>query len=362
MLADCAMDYRINLQLFADGKTEPATPRRREEARKKGQVAKSQELNTAFLLLGTALLVGVSWEWALARLAVYVRQVLGDGAARVEFSLAGIQGLQSNAVLCILIVAGPVMGTALLLGLFSQFLQVGFNFTTEPLKLQFSRINPAEGAKRIFSKRAFVELLKSSVKIAVVAYVAYTAIGKDLNRLQALLWVEPVQAAAFTMEAVRRIGLWTGVCLLALAGVDYLYQRWEYEESLKMSVQDIKDELKETEGDPQIRSAIRARQRQLANSRMMQAVPTADVVVTNPTHYAVALKYDAKSMAAPMVVAKGADYLAARIRQIAEENEVPIVENPALARALYDSVPVGREIPAELYQAVAEVLAYVYRL
>ncbi|NLY29173.1 MAG: flagellar biosynthesis protein FlhB [Firmicutes bacterium] len=356
------IDFRINLQLFADGKTEPATPRRREEARKKGQVAKSQELNTALLLLGMALLLGVSGEWAIARLALFVRQVLGDGVGRVEFSLAGIQGLHSHAVLCIVVVAGPVMGTALALGLVSQFLQVGFNFTTEPLAPQLNRLNPVEGAKRIFSKRAFVELLKSCLKIAIVAYVAYSAIGKDLNRLQALLWVEPIQAAAFTMEGVRRIGLWTGACLLALAGIDYLYQRWEYEESLKMSVQDVKDELKETEGDPQIRSAIRARQRQLANSRMMQAVPTADVVITNPTHFAVALKYDARSMAAPMVVAKGADYLAARIRQIAVDNDVPIVENPPLARALYDSVPVGREIPADLYQAVAEVLAYVYRL
>ena len=166
----------------------------------KGQVAKSQELNTALLLLGMALLLGVSGEWAIARLAVFVRQVLGDDVGRVEFSLAGIQGLHSHAVLCIVVVAGPVMGTALALGLFSQFLQVGFNFTTEPLTPQLNRLNPVEGAKRIFSKRAFVELLKSCLKIAIVAYVAYSAIGQDLHRLQALLWVEPVQAAAFTME------------------------------------------------------------------------------------------------------------------------------------------------------------------
>jgi flagellar biosynthetic protein FlhB len=356
------MDLRINLQLFADGKTEPATPRRREEAREKGQVAKSQELNTALLLLGMALLVGISGEWSINRLAVFVRQVLGDGLGTVEFSAAGLQGLQSYAVLCIVAVAGPVMAAALVLGLFSQFIQVGFNFTTQPLTPQLTRLNPMEGAKRIFSKRAFMELLKSCLKIAIVGFVAYTAIGSDVNRLQALLWVEPVQAAAFTMEGVRKIGLWTGTCLLALAAIDYLYQRWEYEESLKMSVQDIKDELKETEGDPLIRSAIRARQRQMANRRMMQAVPAADVVITNPTHFAVALKYDAASMAAPMVVAKGADYLAARIREIAMNHDVPLVENPPLAKALYDAVPVGREIPADLYQAVAEVLAYVYRL
>jgi flagellar biosynthetic protein FlhB len=359
---DMSPEYRLNLQLFADGKTEPATPRRREEARKKGQVAKSQELNIALILLGMSGLLAMSGKWALGQMTAFTKQVLGGGLAGVEFSLGGLQALQSQAVLCILTVAGPVMALALILGVFGQLLQVGFNVTFEPLKPQLARMNPMEGAKRIFSKRALVELLKACLKIGIVAYVAYAAARGDLGRLPALLWMEPVEAMAFTSGLLGKIGLWVGSSLLTVTALDYLYQRWEYEESIKMSIQDIKEEFKQTEGDPQVKAAIRARQRQLAQSRMMQAVPTANVVITNPTHVAVALKYDAASMAAPIVVAKGAGYVAARIREIASENRVPIVENPPLARTLYDAVQVGREIPADLYQAVAEVLAYVYRL
>ncbi|NMB11092.1 MAG: flagellar biosynthesis protein FlhB [Firmicutes bacterium] len=357
-----SLEFRLDLQLFADGKTEPATPRRREEARKKGRVAKSQELNTALVLLGISGLLTVSGEWALRQMVAFMQQVIGGGLAGVDFSLGGLQALQGQAVLCILMVAGPVMGFALVLGLMGQLLQVGFNITAEPLKPQLSRMNPVEGAKRIFSKRALMELGKACLKIGIVTYVAYVALRNDIGKLPSLLWMEPVQAIAYASKLVGKMGLWIGACLLIVAAIDYLYQRWEYEDSIKMSIQDIKDELKQTEGDPQIRSVIRARQRQLARSRMMQAVPTADVVITNPTHVAVALKYDAKSMAAPIVVAKGAELLAARIREIASENDIPIVENPPLARTLYEATQVGREIPADLYQAVAEVLAYVYRL
>jgi flagellar biosynthetic protein FlhB len=356
------LEFKLDLQLFADGKTEPATPRRREEARKKGQVAKSQELNTALVLLGISGLLTISGEWALRQMVGFMQQVIGGGLAAVEFSLGGMQALQGQAVLCILMVAGPVMGFALVLGLVGQLLQVGFNLTAEPLKPQLSRMNPVEGAKRIFSKRALVELGKACLKIGIVTYVAYTVLRNDIAKLPSLLWMQPVQTIAFASRLIGKMGLWIGACLLIVAAIDYLYQRWEYEDSIKMSIQDIKDELKQTEGDPQVRSAIRARQRQLARSRMMQAVPTADVVITNPIHVAVALKYDAKSMSAPIVVAKGAEFLAARIREIATENDIPIVENPPLARALYEAVQVGREIPADLYQTVAEVLAYVYSL
>jgi flagellar biosynthetic protein FlhB len=356
------LEFKLDLQLFADGKTEPATPRRREEARKKGQVAKSQELNTALVLLGISGLLTISGEWALRQMVGFMQQVIGGGLAAVEFSLGGMQALQGQAVLCILMVAGPVMGFALVLGLVGQLLQVGFNLTAEPLKPQLSRMNPVEGAKRIFSKRALVELGKACLKIGIVTYVAYTVLRNDIAKLPSLLWMQPVQTIAFASRLIGKMGLWIGACLLIVAAIDYLYQRWEYEDSIKMSIQDIKDELKQTEGDPQVRSAIRARQRQLARSRMMQAVPTADVVITNPIHVAVALKYDAKSMSAPIVVAKGTEFLAARIREIATENDIPIVENPPLARALYEAVQVGREIPADLYQTVAEVLAYVYSL
>lgn len=352
----------LNLQLFADGKTEPATPRRREEARKKGQVARSQEINTAVVLLAISAFLGWAGKWALGHLADFTREIIGGGLAAVEFSAGGLQAMQGQAVLCTLTIAGPVMGLALVLGVMGQLLQVGFHVTAESLTPQLARMNPVEGAKRIFSKRALMELLKACLKIGIVGYVAYLAVRNDIGKLPALLWMEPVQAAAFAMGLVGKMGIWIGLCMLVVAAIDYFYQRREYEDSIKMSIQDIKDELKQTEGDPHVRSAIRARQRQLAQSRMMQAVPSADVVITNPTHIAIALKYDANSMTAPIIVAKGAEFLAFRIREIAQEHSVPIVENPPLARALYDIGQVGREIPVELYQAVAEVLAYVYRL
>ena len=359
---DSSNNWRFDLQLFAGGKTEPATPRRREEARKKGQVAKSQEINTALILLGMSGLLTLGGQWALGHLVRFTRETIGGGLMTVEFSLGGLQGMLAQAVLCTLTVAGPVMALALVLGVLGQLLQVGFHVTTEPLTPQLARMNPMEGAKRIFSKRALVELGKACLKITIVAYMAYVAVKPDIGKLPSLLWMEPVEAAAFAIGLVGKIGVWIGACMLAVAAIDYFYQRWEHEDSIKMSVQDIKDELKQTEGDPHIRSAIRARQRQLSQSRMMQAVPTADVVITNPTHVAVAIKYDARNMNAPIIVAKGTALLAARIREIAQDNSIPIVENPPLARTLYEAGEVGREIPVELYQAVAEVLAYVYRL
>ena len=355
-------EWQFNLQLFADGKTEPATPRRREEARKKGQVAKSQEINTALVLIGMSVLLRYGGPWAIGHLIRFMTHNLGRGLGAWEFSLGGIQALASQAILYTLLVAGPGMALALVLGVIGQLVQVGFQVQAEPLVPQLARLNPIEGAKRLFSKRAVVELFKATVKIIAVGYLTYIAVRPELGKLPALLYVEPQEAAWFATRLGSKIGLWIGSCMLVVAGIDYLYQRWEHEESIKMSVQDIKDELKQTEGDPHIRQAIRARQRQLAQSRMMQAVPTADVVITNPTHVSVALKYDGARMDAPMIVAKGTALIALRIREIAKEHNVPIVENPPLARTLHEIGAVGFEIPAELYQAVAEVLAYIYSL
>lgn len=353
---------RFNLQLFAGEKTEPATPRRREEVRKKGQVAKTQELGIALVLVAVFALLTGAGPLALTKMAGFITELWGSGPLAVEFTIGGVHRLLLQLAGFSLGIAAPVMGTALLVGLVSQFLQVGFLVSTEPLQPKLSRLNPLEGARRVFSKRALIELLKACIKISIVIYIVYLALKGEISKFPLLLRMEPIEAAVFTGRLVYRVGLWIGACLLVVALLDYFYQRWEFEQSIRMSKQDIKDELKQTEGDPQVRSAIRSRQRQMARQRMMAAVPTADVVITNPTHIAVALKYDASIMAAPLVVAKGAGVVAARIREVATEHRIPIVENPPVARALYQAVEVGGEIPTELYQAVAEILAYVYRL
>ncbi len=354
---------RVNLQLFAQERTEPATPRRRQEARRKGQVARTVELGSALILLtgfsalylmapGAAREIAASttrfWEDALA------------GFARVE--PGNIPSLFLEMIWIAVRFAAPLALAVMAVGLGAQLLQVGFLTSTEPLKPQWRRIDPVSGFKRIFSKRAAVELVKATVKIVIVGGLAYSLLRGSLPQYGEYMMISPVEATAHTGRLVFRLGLWIGIAMLGLALLDFLYQRWEFEQSIRMTRQEVKEELRQTEGDPHVRSRIRQRQRQIASARMMAKVPTADVVVTNPVHLAVALKYDPVEMDAPTVVAKGAGPLAQRIKEVAREHGVAVVENVWLARALYESVPLDARIPEELYKAVAEVLAFVYRL
>jgi flagellar biosynthetic protein FlhB len=354
---------RLNLQLFADMRTEPATPRRRQEARRKGQVARTGELSSALVLLAG---FGALYLWlphVSGELITFTRR-LYEGAllrfASVEASEIPTMFLDWSWLAVRL--AGPIALVTMVVGFASQLVQVGFLTSSEPLKPQLKRIDPISGFQRIFSKRALVELLKATLKVTLVGALAYGAVRSSLGEYTEYMKLGPAQAAIQTGRAVFRLAFWIGLCLLVLALFDYLYQRWEHEQSLRMSRRELKEELRQTEGDPQIRARIRQRQRQLASSRMMAKVPTADVVITNPVHLAVALKYDPVEMDAPTVVAKGAGPLARRIKEVAREHGVTIVENVWLARALYESVPVDGRIPEELYKAVAEVLAFVYRL
>ena len=256
----------------------------------------------------------------------------------------------------------PLFLVALLTGFFSSFMQIGWLFTTDPLIPDLSKLNPLAGMARFFSKRAFVEVIKSTLKVGLIGWIAFKTVAGEFSN--ALLLVEmPVtetihylgSTAALVMAKVAAI-------MIFLAALDYGFVRWEMEEKMKMTKQEQKEEMKETEGDPHLKSKIRSIQQQMARRRMMAAVPEADVVITNPTHFAVALKYDAGKMDSPVVLAKGQDLVAEKIREIAREHDVPLVENPPVARLLHSQVEVGQSIPEELFKAVAEILAYVYSL
>jgi flagellar biosynthetic protein FlhB len=247
-------------------------------------------------------------------------------------------------------------------GVASNLAQVGFLLTLTPLKPDFSRVNPLEGFKRLFSRRSLVELVKSLAKLTIIGFVIYRVLSGRVEMLMALPLIPWPASIFLVMGAVFDAGIWAAAVLLGLALVDYGYQRFAFEQQIRMSREEIKEEFKQTEGNPVIRQRVRQLQRAVAQRRMMQAVPKADVVITNPTHYAVALQYDAKSMRAPRVVAKGQDLIAQQIRRIAQEHDVPLMENKPLAQALYKACEVGAEIPGDLYAAVAELLAFVYRL
>ncbi|MEW5866132.1 MAG: flagellar biosynthesis protein FlhB [Bacillota bacterium] len=345
-----------------EDRTEAATPKRRQEARRRGQVARSVEVSSAAILLATLGVLGASGGFMFAELGGFMSGLLGRTLSHRDFSSDGLYSLGMNVLIEVGKVAGPVVAASFIVGLVTNLAQVGLVFTAEPLAPRLSRIDPAAGLARIFSGRALAELLKSCAKVIIIGYYGYLTLRQDYPLLVATGAMESGQILVTVGSLALRLGLRISIALAVLAALDYAYQRWEFLNSLKMTKQEVKEELRQTEGDPVLRARIRARQRQIATHRMMQEVPKADVVVTNPVHLAVALKYDPETMKAPKVVAKGARLLAQRIRDLAIANNVPIVENKPLAQALYKAVDIGREIPAHLYKAVAEILAYVYYL
>lgn len=352
---------RLILQLFAQEKVLPPTPRRLREARRRGEVARSQDLLAALSLLAVALAAGVLVPAAAAALGRTAAHFWSAPPAR-DWTVADGVAFLRQAALGGLGAAAPLALVAWIVVLLAGAAQAGLVFTSVPLAPRLDRLDPVAGLRRLWSRRVLVELLKAVLKVAVVGAVLVRGFLAARAELLSSLGAPP---AAVLLEAAawaRRLFLWGAGAYLAVAVLDYAYQRWEHQQSLRMSVQEWKQDQKETEGDPLLKQRLRQRQRQLARQRMLHEVPRADVVVTNPTRYAVALRYDPATMAAPVVVAKGRDALAARIRALAEEHGVPIMEEPPLARALYQAVEVGQEIPEELYVAVAEVLAFVWRL
>ena len=342
----------------------PATPHKRNESREKGQVAKSNELAT------TLALIGVLSFFFVAGYDTYHHLIdIMYGA----FTAIGGQLSAGKTILIFLSLMGiafkiiaPVMIVAVIVGVLGNIFQIGLIFSSQPLMPQMSRINPISGFQRILSMRGLFEAVKSIFKIGLIGYIVYRTIVSGLVDVVSLVDADKSNIAALFVSTVGRIGfqvfLRAALALLFLSIFDFLYQRWQHEQDIRMTREEMREEMKRTEGDPEIRRRIRRVQRELSQARMMKAIPEADAVITNPVHLAVAIKYDYEVMDSPYVVAKGERKIARQIREIAEEHGVPIVENPPLAQALYKNVEVGEVIPMEFYQAIAEVLAYVHEL
>lgn len=352
----------IELQLFAQEKTEKATPKKRREARQKGQVAHSREVNSALVLIGSMFALYLFAGYLLQQIKVNMQYFLSVSPDDSQFTIYGAYQMIVLIFLKTGAIVAPVAGVALVTGLLSSYAQIGFLFTAKPLEPKLDRLNPVEGLKRILSRRSLAQLLKSLLKLAIIVYTAYKYLQSKYSEIPRLLDMDVMEIIKFTGLTAINIGLRIGAILLIIAALDYLYQRYEFNRSLMMTKQELREEYKQTEGNPQIKSKVRERQRQISMRRMMAEVPKADVVITNPTHFAVALKYDPEVADAPCVVAKGKDLIAYKIKEIALENDVHVVENPPLARSLYQTTDLGRVIPPELYQAVAEVLAFVFSL
>jgi flagellar biosynthetic protein FlhB len=343
-------------------KTEPASDRKREEARGKGKVVRSVELNSALVLL-FGLLVLYFGSTALVSGLASITRTAFTRSGSLALTAENVHHMVSNGVVHIGVLIAPIVIGFLVIGLAAGYLQVGFMFSPKAMQPSFEKMNPLTGMRKILlSRRSVVELAKSIVKIVVVGMVAYGGLQDVLAETPTLVDSDPAGLLGFIGQAGFSIGLRTGLAFLVLAAVDYFYQRFEFEKEMRMSKEELKEETKSTEGDPQVKSRVRSIQRRIAYRRMMQDVPKADVVVTNPTHLAVALRYDVEKMNAPTVVAKGADLVALKIKEIALAHRIPVVEDRPLAQALYRSVEVGGTIPEKLFQAVAQLLAYIYRL
>jgi flagellar biosynthetic protein FlhB len=342
-------------------RTERPTGKRRREARQKGRVAKSREVTTYLVLLGGLAVLYFAGSYMVTEMALFMKTTVIQ-AASLRVEAADVSQLLSRTMIVMVKVLAPLLLVVSVAALVGNVLQVGFLFSYEPIMPKLSKLNPLQGFKRLFSLRSLTEIIKFVAKLALVGIVVYSAIKKELPFIMPLADQSVQAIGSYIGSTIFRIMFRTSWVLLALAILDYAYQRWEYEKGLRMTRQEVKEEFKQTEGDPLVKSRIRRVQREWARRRMMEAVPRADVVITNPVRLAVAIGYNQESMGAPEVLAKGAAAVADRIREIARSHGIPIVENKPRARALYREVDVGRQIPAALYKAVAEVLAYVYRL
>lgn len=341
-------------------RTEQATQRRRQETRRRGQVARSPEVNSAGMLLAGFSVLFVFGKYILGRLENIFNEIC---MMLPSFTLTpeNFTVLFLNMLAKFFLTLLPVFVFMGIMAIIINILQVGFLFTGEPLTPKLEKINPAEGFKRLFSRRSAESLVRDIIKIIVVGWIGYSSVVSLLPRIVELTDYTVGQILSFAGSMVMSVALKILIGYIIIAILDYAFQRWDYERSMMMTRQEVREELKQTEGDPLLRARIRTMQREVARRRMMEEVPKAEVVITNPTEIAVAIAYE-PGMAAPVVVAKGRRMIAERIRAIAEEHNVPIVENVLLAQALFKAVDTGRPIPPDLYTAVAEVLAYVYRL
>ena len=342
--------------------TEKATPKRREEARGRGQVAKSSDLAGAAVFLAGVFVLRALVPSALAGLSATVAQILWSIHQRQDFTVTSVWLLFARGFGNVSLLLGVLFAAAVVVAVGTNLLQTGVVLSFTPITPSFNKINPVAGFTRLFSKQVLVNLGKQILKLGAVLVIIYTSVAGGIGTLLTLGQLSPANVLGFVGDLIFGIGWKFGFLLLIVGLLDYAYEKWQYEESLKMTKQEVKDEYRQSEGNPEAKGAVKRRQREFARRRMMAAVPKATVVVTNPTHFAVALEWDEVKMDAPVVVAKGADLVAKRIREIAQEHGVPIMENPPLARTLYAKVELDQAIPPNLYAGVAQVIAFVYKL
>ncbi|MEM9373888.1 MAG: flagellar biosynthesis protein FlhB [Planctomycetota bacterium] len=343
-------------------RTEAPSAKRLLDARMKGQVPKSTDLAGVITLFGGVLVVAVLGGTLLELFESTMRHMLNPPRDGEWMTKDTIVPTAKRAFGAVAIAMLPALAISATVGLVGQLVQVGFLFSAEPIRPKLTKLNPISGIKRIFGKKGLIKTVMSTAKLIVVLIVSYIVITSQVERLSVLPMMTAVGAMTSVMHAMIILVIWLLALLLLIAVADFLFQRWQHNDDLKMTKQEVKDERRSMDGDPQVKGKRMEMARSFINQRMGQAVPEADVVITNPTHFSVAIKYDTETMSAPKVTAKGVDELAMRIRQLARSNDVPIVERPPLARALYWGIDVGQTISAEHYEAVAEILAYVYRL
>jgi len=358
----------MNLQFFADGpggeKTEEATAKKLNDARKEGQVAKSQELISGAMLFTFFIAIRLFCGYlANGFIKVFHRNYRYISVYAVEYpEIGNMSGMFRRAILDILLMSLPIFAFGLVIAFLLNIFQVKWKVTSKPLQPKFNRLNPISGFKKIISKEKLFELVKSIAKIVIIFWVAYSTLMDEIDTLKILYDLELISAIVYISDFVINMGIKISAVYLIIGLADYIYQKLKFKKDMRMSKQEVKDEYKQQEGDPQIKGKIKNKMRESSMRRMMQKMPDADVVITNPTHFACAIKYDKEKASAPVLIAKGADHLAQKLKDIAKEHNVPIVENKPLARMLYYNVDLDAEIPQELYQMTAEVLAYVYQL
>lgn len=360
--------YRLpyHLQYFAEGadKTEEATGKKLNEARMEGQVARSKELITASGLATFFIVIKVFVGYIGDSFLKSFFKIFGniDKLANEEFSIAVVSNLLRDTLLTILIICIPVFITTMIVSFVVVLMQVKWKISAKTLKPKLSNMNPINGFKKLLSKDKIVDMFLEVIKIIVISFLAYNTLKDEWQLLYVLYDMKLEQAILLIGDLVLDLGLRISMIFLVIGFADLFYQKMKFKKDMRMTKQEVKDEFKNSEGDPLIKNKIRAKMREVSQRRMMQALPTADVVITNPTHLAAAIKYDKATSEAPILIAKGADILAQKIKEVAKENKIEIVENKPLARMLYYNVELGAEIPPELYQMTAEVLAYVYGL
>ena len=348
--------------MASEEKTEKATPKKRRDQRKEGNVASSKDVIAVASLIGCfyclQMLFPVIYESLRDTMIFQISAV----ESIEELSLGNLQMLGMKAVTVLSKCIFPLGVISLAIGVVATGIQTRFNVTTKPLKFKLSKLNPLKGIKNMFSVKQVVELLKAVIKIIILGVILYGILKDEIVVIAQMMDIDPLSSAAYVLKEIMSMVLKVAMVFAAIAGFDYFYQRWSYEKNLKMTKEEVKEEYKQTEGDPKIKGKIRSLQQSMARSRMMQAVPDADVIIRNPTHYAVALRYDVDKDNAPVVIAKGQDLIALKIVEIGEAHKVTVIENKPLARGIYASTPLGGQIPAEYYGVVAEILVEVFRM